>query len=262
MPRTRRSVPPYSCLPPALAGSFQVDSAAFSTQVLDFAHALFLPLHYAPGYAYPLIVWLHGRGDDERQLRRVMPLVSMRNYMAVAPRGIHITDQGGGSQGCHGWMQTDDHIQHAQQRVFDSIELAGQRCHVHPGRVFLTGFDDGGTMAMRIAMNHPDRFAGVISLCGGFPTGRTPFGNLVAARRLGIFLASGRTSRQYPASQVCEDLRLLHTAGLSITLRQYPCGQELAPQMLADVDRWIIEQITSPVAATVESDAEWSRERE
>ena len=48
---------------------------------------------------------------------------------------------------------------------------------------------------------------------------------------------------------VCNDLRLLHTAGLSITLRLYPCGHELSPQMLADMDRWIIEQITSPGAA-------------
>jgi len=111
-------------------------------------------------------------------------------------------------------------------------------------------------------MSHPSRFAGVISLCGAFPTGRTPFGNLVEARRLGIFLASGRGSQTYPAAQVCEDLRLLHTAGLSITLRQYPCGQELMPQMLADVDRWIIEQIAPPCATAVESEAAWSGEIE
>jgi len=41
-------------------------------------------------------------------------------------------------------------------------------------------------------------------------------------------------------------LRLLHSAGMSVTLRVYPGGDELSPQMLADVDRWIIEQITNP----------------
>ena len=48
---------------------------------------MFGPLHYEAGYAYPLIVWLHGWGDDETQLKRVMPLVSMQNFVAVAPRG-------------------------------------------------------------------------------------------------------------------------------------------------------------------------------
>ena len=64
-------------------------------------------------------------------------------------------------------------------------------------------------MALRVAMNHPGRFAGVISLCGAFPAGGTPFGNLIAARRLGVFLASGRASNDYPADHVCKDLRLL-----------------------------------------------------
>jgi phospholipase/carboxylesterase len=254
---TRHSAEPYSrsSSEPSLESVFQVASASFSTQESDFPHALFAPMHYTPGYAYPLIVWLHGCGSDERQLQRVMPLVSMQNYVAVAPLGLEMPDEGETGRAGNGWLQTEEHIQRAEQRVFEVICLAGRKFHVSRKRVFLAGFDAGGTMAMRIAMSHPERFAGVLSLCGAFPAGRTPFCNLVAARRLAIFLATGRGSQQYPAAQVCEDLRLLHTAGLSITLRQYPCGHELMPQMLADVDRWIIEQITAPQATPAESNA-------
>jgi phospholipase/carboxylesterase len=262
MPQTRRFVQPDCFVLPNLDRPFQADSASFSVGSLDFAHALFAPLHYESGYAYPLIVWLHGRGNDERQLRGIMPVVSMRNYVAVAPRGICTIGRGGAQRECYQWLQTDDHIQQAEQRVFDCIELASDRYHISPQRVFLAGFDGGGTMALRLAMIHPHRFAGVLSLCGALPTGRTLFGNLVAARRLAMFLATGRRSRQYAAAQVCNDLRLLHTAGLSVTLRQYPCGHELLPQMLLDVDRWIIEQISAPSTPGVESDPQWSREAE
>jgi phospholipase/carboxylesterase len=72
-------------------------------------------------------------------------------------------------------------------------------------------------------------------------------GNLQAARRVPVFLAAGRTSAQYPVVEVCEHLRLLHSAGMSITLRQYPCGHELSRQMLVDLDRWIIDQVTAVV---------------
>jgi phospholipase/carboxylesterase len=58
-------------------------------------------------------------------------------------------------------------------------------------------------------------------------------------------MAVGRDSQRYSAEQVCDDFRLFHSAGLCVSLRQYPCGQELSPQMLADVDRWIIDQISS-----------------
>jgi phospholipase/carboxylesterase len=262
MPRTQRSNEPTPSVMPSHKSVFQVDSASFSTVQIDFAHSLFVPMHYAPGYAYPLIVWLHGRGGDERQLPRIMPMISMRNHVAVSPRGIPLPDSTESGRECCSWIQSDEHIQQAEQRVFDAIELASWKYHIAPNRIFLAGFDAGGTMAVRIALSHPSRFAGVLSLCGSFPTGRTPFSNLVAARQLPIFLATGRCSQEYPAAKVCEDLRLLHAAGLSITLRQYPCGHELMPQMLSDVDRWIIEQITQPRSAPVESDAEWSRETE
>ena len=260
MSRTQRSVKPF--VPPLLDAKFEVDSARCSSITLDFPHTLFAPLHYESGYAYPLIIWLHGRGSDERQLQRVMPLVSMRNYVAVAPRGLRVPTGDNPRTEGFGWLQTDEHIQEAEHRVFDALEMTGRKLNINPRRVFLAGFDCGGTMAFRMAMSHPERFAGVISFCGPFPTGRTPFSNLVAARRLGMFLLTGRGSREYPAPEVCDNLRLLHAAGLSITLRQYPCGHELAPQMLADLDRWIIEQITPPAVPVAEADPEWSRESE
>jgi len=232
---------------------FDLDSALFSTGSQDTTCAQFVPLHYEPGYAYPLLVWLHGSGNDERQLMRIMPMVSMRNFVAIAPRGTCANSQ---SQEAHPqqiateevgytWQQSESHIQQAEHRVFDGIAMAQEKFHIAARRIFLAGFGCGGTMAFRIAMNHPSRFAGVLSCCGPFPHGRTPFGNLAEARKLPVLLAVGRDSSEYPPDEVCENLRLFHTAGLSVTLRQYPTGHELSPQMLADVDRWIIEQMTS-----------------
>ena len=262
MPRTQRSVPPYTSHASNLESPLQVDSASFTTGSLDFEHALFAPLHYTSDYAYPLIAWLHGAGDNERQLQRIMPLVSMRNYVAVAPRGFVIDHVETSQAECYGWRQESDVTERAEQRIFECIELAQRKFNIAGRRIFLAGFDVGGTMALRLAMSHPRRFAGVISLCGVFPTGGKPFGNLIAARRLGMFLANGRGSSRYPAEKVCEDLRLLHTAGLSITLRQYPCDHELSPLMLTDMNRWIMEQITPPSASIVESNVEWLYEAE
>ena len=224
--------------------AFQVESGLFSTPTAETALTLFVPLHYEPGYAYPLIVWLHGRGGDERQLTRVMPMMSMRNFLAIAPRGVCAAETGRGVQRGYTWEQSEKAVGRAEQGIFDAIETASRKLHVHRDRVYLAGFDCGGTMAFRVAMNHPGRFAGVLSLCGAFPRGCTPLGNLVEARRLQVMLTIGRDSREYPAAEVCENLRLFHTAGLSVMLRQYPSGHELSPQMLTDMNRWIIEQIT------------------
>jgi phospholipase/carboxylesterase len=212
-------------------------------------HCLFTPLHYERNYAYPLIVWLHGPEDDEQQVTRVMPLVSTRNYVAVAPRGtLGCLGEAGGYR----WSQKSEHIALADERVLAAVADARRWLNVAPARIFVAGFDCGGTMAFRMAFNHPDLFAGVLSIGGAFPSNHRPLARLQAARRLRVFLATGRDSSYYPQDQVCETLRLFHSAGLSVNLRQYPCGDDLTTNMLSDMDRWIMEQIVEPTA--LESD--------
>jgi phospholipase/carboxylesterase len=245
-PRRSLSLPQRAASPAA----FEIESGLFSTSQRDTIHATFAPMHYTPGYAYPLLVWLHGPGCDERQLMRIMPMVSIRNHVGIAPRGTVISPlcQSGDEPPVYGWSHDERGLHEAEQRVFDAIESAFRGFNIHPRRVFLAGFDTGGTLAFRLAMNHPYKFAGVISLGGPLPCGGAPLARLPEARQLSIFLGVGRRGQVYDESHVCENLRLLHTAGMSITLRAYPCGHEISPQMLSDVDAWIIEQITSAKA--------------
>ncbi len=246
----RLTTPKWSSSGASAGPSFSLDAALFSPPGHDASRALFAPVHYEPNYAYPLLIWLHGPGNDEWQLMRIMPLVSMRNYVAVAPRGFRAF-QGDVEREGWGWSQHPEHIQEAEHRVFESIEAAQRKFHIASHRVFLAGFDCGGTMAFRVAMSHPSWFAGVLSVGGAFPRGDTPFGQWTLARRLSVFLAVGRDSQEYPPAQACDDLRLFHAAGISVTLRQYPCGHQLSPHMLGDMDRWIIEQIIAPVDASL-----------
>ena len=204
--------------------------------------ATFSPLHYEPKYAYPLIVWLHGSGESEAQLRRVMPAISLRNYASIAPRGDACADSG--LQPEFSWEQTPSQIEQAEQSVLDCIAAARLRFNIAAQRVFLAGFGSGGTMALRVAMSNPEEFAGVASLAGGFPDGHTPLFRIDAARELPVFLAHGRRGISYGEEQVCKDLRLLHAAGISVTLRQYPCSDELTTRMLSDLDVWLMEIVT------------------
>ena len=243
------------------ADTYSVGAAVYTRQAAGGGQSLFAPLHYEPGYAYPLIVWLHSAGNNENQLRRLMPLVSVRNYVAVAPRGTVPMRDGIVRAAGITWLQTGEHIQAAEQRVFEAVEAARRRFHVNPQRVFLAGLGNGGTMAFRIALQHPRAFSGVISMGGHFPTGQAPLRQLHAVRNLPVLICCGRTSSDYPSPSVCEDLRLLHTAGLSITVREYPCGDEVDPNMLRDVDRWIMEQILPPTPVSdeqFESNADWA----
>jgi phospholipase/carboxylesterase len=126
------------------------------------------------------------------------------------------------------------------------VSTAAQRFNVHPQRVFVVGLGSGGTMALRVSWNHPEKFAGVASIGGSLPADNRPLRNVNHLRQLGCFLATSRGSLAYPEHAVCRDLRLLHSAGCTVSLRQYPCGDELTTNMLADLDRWMMELVCSP----------------
>ena len=205
------------------------------------AHCIVTPLHYERNYAYPLIVWLHGPGDDERQVTRVMPHVSTRNYAAVGPRGTVAMEDSPGYR----WSQSPSDIARAEHRVLSSISAARNWLNIAASRVYLAGFGCGGTMALRIALAQPRLFAGVLSLGGSLPRTLRPLSEIESARDLKIFVANGMESTQYPEGEMCRNLRLFHAAGLSLCLRLYPCADELLTNMLSDMDRWIMDQLAS-----------------
>lgn len=208
-------------------------------------HATFAPIHYEPGYPYPLLIWLHGAQGDERQICDVMPEISLRNFVAIAPRGTCLAR---GDRHSFAWRQSADAIDEAEARVLDCVDIACRRFNVHTDRVFLAGAGCGGTMALRTAWNHPGRFAGVASIGGPLPAHGRPLRNINSLRRLPCFIASGRTSLEYPEAEVCRDLRMLHSAGCTVALRQYPCGDDLTNVMLADLNRWVMD-IVCPTPA-------------
>jgi phospholipase/carboxylesterase len=218
-------------------------------------HCIFTPKHYERNYSYPLIVWLHGAGDDERQVTRVMPHISDRNYVGVGTRGtVSAADRG------YTWSQEVDHIAEAENRVLRAIAAARAWLNVEPSRIFLAGLGTGGTMAFRLALAEPDRYAGVLSIGGALPTTLRPLARYHEVRRLQVFLAAGREGREYSETHVCRDLRLFHAAAMSVCLRLYPCGDDVTTNMLADMDRWIMDQV-APQAVTAGESSQESRRK-
>ena len=215
------------------------------------AHSCFAPMHYESGYAYPLIVWLHGPGSNEDELRQVMPLVSTRNHVGIAPRGTWNVD---GEFGACNWDDSAEGIAEAGERVADCIAIAKERFNIHADRVFIAGHSTGGTMAHRLGMEFPERFAGAISLSGEVPRGSHLLKNINRARQLPLLLSVSPTPEtetdSYSIQRVMDDVRFIHYAGFPFSLQLHPAGDELTTSMFEDLDRWIMEQFCGSGAAT------------
>lgn len=239
-------------LPMASPTATPSDTVAFAgeprVRLLDPCESLppvarFVPMHYEANYAYPLVVWLHGAGQSQQDLPMVMRHISTRNYLGAAPQGMPC-ETGEGLT----WHDDPTGIEEAEQRVFDAVAETAEQLNVHPQRVFLAGVGAGGTTALRVALAHPHAFAGAASFMGPLPTGRGPLRRINDLRNLPLLVASTRESVDYPEARLCKDLRLLHSAGASLSIRQYPGADDLATGMLEDFDRWLMEIVCGATA--------------
>lgn len=214
-------------------------------------YSLLTPMHYEPNYAYPVVVWLHSDGGDEKQILRVMQHISMRNYVGIGVRGSNPCE---GRRG-YEWEQSASCILTAENRVQEAIAAAKAKFNVNDARVFVAGHEAGGTMAYRLALRSPQSYAGALSVGGPFPLGQMPLANLHNIRDLPLFLAYCRDSETYSSDDLVDELPLFHAAALKVAIRQYPCGDELTTQMLADMDAWMMEHVTGQPSCTEESAA-------
>ncbi|WP_146601087.1 alpha/beta hydrolase [Novipirellula aureliae] len=201
-----------------------------------------LPLHYEPNYRYPLIVWLHSDGNNENQIKQILPHISVRNFVAVGIRGTRSIDSCGH---CYEWRKSPAAIQLAYENVLDAIDHHCEQFSIDATRVILAGYQGGGTMAMRIAFEAPNRFAGVVSLGGGVPKGCRSLSKLdeLRNRRLPMLWQWAVESESYFREQVERDMRTAMMIKAQLEIRQYVSDDEMNTTTLSDINEWIMAKV-------------------
>jgi phospholipase/carboxylesterase len=202
-----------------------------STQ-LEIPHRLFVPEHFEPRYDYPLIVWLHSDDSSEWELDVVMEAISLRNYLAIAPRGHRISAK---SNRLFRWGTQIADLAVAENLVFECMDALLEGLPVNPGRIFLGGVGSGGTVAQWIGLKHPNRFAGVVSIQGVFPKHRCALSQWKTARQLPVLFLQGEPTASAGDGDVAEAMHLAHTAGLGYRfIRFRDPGPQSAPDRRSD----------------------------
>jgi predicted esterase len=120
---------------------------------------MYLPPGHDPSVPAPVLIALHGLGDradgTPTQWRRY---AAKRGVMLVLPQGVRPAGPG------YSWHSVDE----ADTILALTIDWLEERATVDKDRVVLAGFSQGGFIAMALATRHPELFAGVIPVAGGY----------------------------------------------------------------------------------------------
>jgi polyhydroxybutyrate depolymerase len=130
---------------------------------------VFVPSSYAAGTPVPLLVLLHGfsaSGAIHESYFQLQALAESRGFLYAHPDGTK------NSQGYGFWNATDACCDFEATHVDDSAYLRQLvddiKAHydVDPKRVFFVGHSNGGFMSYRMACEHADTIAAIVSLAG------------------------------------------------------------------------------------------------
>lgn len=184
--------------PPRHAGTWSLGVAAGPAGMRRFR--LFRPATLAPAARAPLLVMLHGCGQDAASFARATrmnALAAREGFLVLYPEQDRLAN----AQGCWNWFET------RSGRAFGEVALVmsavDQACALHradPARVAVAGFSAGAGLAALLASRYPTRFRAV-TMHSGVGTGRASSG-ASALRAMAGLGAAGRSSATFAASSI------------------------------------------------------------
>ncbi|MDX2040471.1 MAG: prolyl oligopeptidase family serine peptidase [Acidobacteriota bacterium] len=121
-------------------------------------YRFFVPSNYDSKKKWPLVVALHGMGQDENSFfasynnGEIKRIAESRGYLVVCPKGRAPASMYMGS---------------AETDVIDVLKAMKRDYSIDDDRVYLMGHSMGGYGSWSVAVNHPDLFAAIGPIAGG-----------------------------------------------------------------------------------------------
>jgi len=219
---------------------------------VNLTHTLYEPTGSGP---HPTLVALHGYGANANDLLALAPYLGGGTLQMICPQGPLTVPIGPGMSG-FGWFPLTgsgqlfdgDAITRAADLVREFLADAARRYAIHPQKLVLTGFSQGGVLAYLIALEDPARFAGLVALSSWLPP---PLVQLLkpneARRQLPTLVQHGSRDEVINVARARQSVESLRGLGVPLTYREHDIGHEIDATSLATLAEWLDEKVLSPV---------------
>jgi len=219
-----------------LANRTGVFRRAFRSRLDDTLqpYSVRIPAGFNVSRRYPLLVYLHGSGDDDRGMLESLELPD--NFLAMAPRARGTS---------HVYVQDL-----AQEDIQEAIDDMITNYPVDSDRIVLAGFSMGGYGALRAFYQTPSRFRSV-AVFSGHPSLPAKWGvegqhpdfldpkYLKPFKGKNLFIAHGRKDQNLPFDVAERMVRALEAAGTTVQFVPDDTGHETSTQTRKLFLQWL-----------------------
>ncbi len=212
----------------------------------DWPVAIHVPESYEPGYAYPLIIWLHADGGNEAELDHVIPSISDRNYIGLSFRAN--CRQSAWPMERFRWSMTMDESRFFEEVLYHTVVQLRRAYHIHSERIAIGGSGSGATLALQTLLSRPEWFSGAVMLGGRMPALERPLLHMKQLRDKRVLQIADTSDPRLDVDEFRKLRRLLYSAGMevemSVSETNVPCEETLRC-----VDYWMMDALMRSAVA-------------
>ena len=218
-----------------------IESRSIRVEDSDFKYQVYVPAQSGSSQNLPLIVFLHGIG--QRGSGGFVPVEGgagaiARHYLAQVPAIILLPQ-------CRLGSYWSDPVM--DEMVIREIAQTVEEFGVDAKRVYLTGVSMGGYGVWHLAARHPEKFAALVSICGGSPFTRgerfSPIAEKVGKTPARLF--HGADDKVVPVTESRQIVEALKANGGNVKYNEYASvGHNVWMYALAEKDLlpWLLAQ--------------------
>lgn len=196
----------------------------------------------------PVIVLLHGRGADEKDLVELRALLP-GNAVLVTPRAPFPGEPWGygGGYAWYDYLERDrpepESFEESQRELRRFLERLPELLELRPSPLVLGGFSQGGTMSLGYALRHPGAVPIVVNLSGFLPDHPTVSVKPDAVAATRFFWGHGVHDPAIPFELAQQGRIALASAGADLEARDFPIGHWIDRAEMDALVEWLAPQL-------------------
>ncbi len=203
----------------------------------------------------PLVIVMHGRGADANDLADLAPMID-DGYRFVFPNAAKpfepMPGYSFGWSWFDGWPPEGDSIVQSRTKLLALIDELVDRYPTPEGRIVVTGFSQGGMMAIDAGFRTKQKIAGIVVMSGAIYEAGMP--DLRAHRELPVLLIHGTQDDMIPVLAARRTRHILEEHGLTPEYHEFPMGHHVTPESM-EVVRAFLRRVLNTRGSGVVAEA-------
>ncbi len=208
---------------------------------------IMLPADYDPAREYPLVVGLHGYGDNHERFTGLRQKLGAIPAIFAVPEALYPFPQGNALG--YSWMEGGDENSDmpwravsklTEQYVLDVVH--GLKARYKVSEVYLLGFSQGCGLAYMVGIDNPQEFAGLICCGGWLDQEWLGADKLAAGKSLRVFIVHGNEDKMVEFASGTTARDKLLELGYDVTFFEFAGGHRVPEEAMRAAAKWLLRE--------------------